>query len=614
MRGLLAGIVIAALSLLGLPPASLAEAAERSVAAPAHGADGLRTWSVDLPGSGTSPRVRTGELTVAALSWSKGEPEALELRVLEGGAWSDWFPLVVDESKAPDGRRATEPFVADGARGVQSRVTASAPLEDLRVELVHVVEQLGAVGSLGAPPSDELASSPDTPPSAVAASGSPSRASATGNELRPKIISRAQWGADENGTRPVASSTWLKAMYVHHTAGPNSYSRSRAKAVVRSIWAFHTKGRGWPDIGYQFLVDRFGRVYEGRRGAIEGLPVGAQAGGYNAFTLGVSVMGDHSSTRPAQKVVDAVVDVLAWQAHKFGLDPRGKVRLRTEASTGSRTRWAKGTLTPRLPVIRGHRDTNHTACPGARLYAKLPAIRRAVDAKVKRANKSFGRTPAQLAAPRVEKLAPESRGVSLERKLRLRWSEVPGASAYEVLRRGAEHGKGTGQIRSAWRVVKRTQSTTAKVSVKDGWTWTLAVRAIDRLGRPGAVQRIGTTTRPVPAKLVKRSGSWKSVRGAAYFEGRAWASREKGARLEVKAKQARSVWLVAERGPAAGRVTVRAGSKKIAVVSLRSPQREPLALVEVPLPKRFTGKIRITARDAERPVRISAVILERGHL
>src|SRR5690606_27294755 len=180
-----------------------------------------------------------------------------------------------------------------------------------------------------------------------------------------------------------------------------------------SIWAFHTKGRGWPDIGYQFLVDRFGTVYEGRRGAIDGLPVGAQAGGFNADTIGVAVMGDFTRTTPSKRVVAAVVDVLAWQAHRWGVDPRGKVRLRTATSTGSEPRWKEGRLTPALPVIRGHRDTNHTSCPGARLYARLPAIRRAVDAKVDRAVRRHGETPAQLRAPKVDPLRASAEGVSL---------------------------------------------------------------------------------------------------------------------------------------------------------------------------------------------------------
>ncbi len=608
-RAAAVGVALGALAFGGTTPAAYAGPTTATSAPATSGGstvasdatatpDGITAWSLDLdgaPGRTTSPRLSTSPFTLAALSWDETgpQPEHLELRVRDDAGWGEWFDLAVDHTPAPDGRLATEPFIADGASGAQARLVSDGGPRGLRIDFVHAAEL-----------SVEVASS-------LTAAGD----SATGDELRPEIVTRKEWGANETKTDPVSSSTWLKAMYVHHTAGPNTYSRERAPAVVRSIWAFHTSGRGWPDIGYQFLVDRFGTVYEGRRGSIAGLPVGAQAGGYNADTIGVAVMGDFTSVAPPQRVLTAVVDVLAWQAHRWGVDPRGKVRLRTATSTGSKPRWALGKLTSALPVIRGHRDTNHTACPGARLYAKLPAIRRAVDAKVTRAERRHGSTPPQLRAPQTDPLRPSAAGVSLTATVKLAWRETAGATTYEVLKRSAKHGDDAEQTKYAWMVVERTKRTETSVKVPRGQTWTVAVRGVDVLGRPGKIRLVGTTTRPVPAHRIERTGRWSTSHRAEYFGRTAHVSRAKGAALVVrKVRDATSVVLVAATGPSRGRVAIYAGKKRVATVSLASPSTEPRARVEVPLPKAFSGTVRIVSRDADRPVRISAIAFPRAPL
>lgn len=582
----------AALSLvLALSGAFVAPGTDARAAEPTSG---VSRWSVEIaarPGT-TTHEISTRTFTLAAVTWSRSSPRParIELRTREGRGWGEWYELAVDSSPAPDGRFATEPFVADGASQVQARITAPRAPAGLRLDLVHVADD-GTPGTAGL----DLA---------------PQGSSASGDELRPGIVTRRGWGADERRTKDVSSSTWLKAMYVHHTAGPNSYSRARAKAVVRGIWAFHTQGRGWPDIGYQFLVDRFGTIYEGRRGSIDGLPVGAQAGGYNASTIGVAVMGDHTSTEPSQRVVDAVVDVLAWQAHRYGVDPRGKVRLRTARSSGSVTRWAYGRLTPRLPVIRGHRDTNHTACPGARLYAKLPAIRRAVEAKVERAARRLGATPPQLRAPRpsdadVDRLA-------LSAKVKVSWRELPGAVRYEVVKRSARHGRSPAQTKYAWKVEKTTARTHAKVRVPRGEAWVIGVRGLDALGRPGKVRELGTTTRPVATRNLELDGRWRTEQDRASFGRAVHVSQGPGARLRVDgARRARAVWIVAPTGPGQGRVRVLVDGERVATVSLARAEPDPRGRIRVSLRKPRSGRVVIRA-VGKVPVRISAVALERG--
>ncbi|HEV8572563.1 MAG TPA: N-acetylmuramoyl-L-alanine amidase [Actinomycetota bacterium] len=195
---------------------------------------------------------------------------------------------------------------------------------------------------------------------------------------RPDIITRAEWGADESLRRcgPYYADR-LKAAYVHHTAGTNTYSRDQADNVVRGILAFHVLGRGWCDIAYNFLVDRFGRIFEGRYGGMSKPLIGGHAAGFNTGTTGVAAMGDFTSTEPSRDMVQAFKRLLAWRLDVAHLRPIGWTKL--TSSGGGTSRYGAGDIVT-LRVITGHRDTSYTACPGTRLYAKLDSIRRGAEA------------------------------------------------------------------------------------------------------------------------------------------------------------------------------------------------------------------------------------------
>ena len=83
---------------------------------------------------------------------------------------------------------------------------------------------------------------------------------------------------------------------VHHTAGRNDYTRAEAAAIVKGIQLFHVQGNGWNDIGYNFLVDRFGTIYEGRFGGVDRNVVGAHALGFNTGSVGIALLGTYGST------------------------------------------------------------------------------------------------------------------------------------------------------------------------------------------------------------------------------------------------------------------------------------------------------------------------------
>ncbi len=195
---------------------------------------------------------------------------------------------------------------------------------------------------------------------------------------RPDIVTRAEWGADERLRRcgPYYADR-LRAAYVHHTAGSNSYSRDQADNVVRGIYAFHVRGRGWCDIAYNFLVDRFGRVFEGRYGGMGKPIIGGHAAGFNTGTTGVAAMGDFTSTEPSKGMLQAFKQLLAWRLDVAHLRPTGWTTL--TSSGGGTSRYGSGEAVT-LRIITGHRDTSYTACPGTRLYAKLDGIRKGAAA------------------------------------------------------------------------------------------------------------------------------------------------------------------------------------------------------------------------------------------
>lgn len=190
---------------------------------------------------------------------------------------------------------------------------------------------------------------------------------------RPRIVTRKGWGADESLRESgfVYTNT-VKAAFVHHSASGNNYACKDAPAVIRSLYRYHVLSSGWRDLGYNFAVDKCGTVYEGRAGGVSKAVLGAHTMGFNTDSMGVAVLGTYTSTAPPAAAVDAVARLTAWKLGLFGRDPRGKTTLKS----GGGNLYTKGKNVS-MNVISGHRDGFATACPGAKLYAKLPPTRTA---------------------------------------------------------------------------------------------------------------------------------------------------------------------------------------------------------------------------------------------
>ncbi|MGI8588846.1 MAG: S-layer homology domain-containing protein [Chloroflexia bacterium] len=196
--------------------------------------------------------------------------------------------------------------------------------------------------------------------------------------VKPAIISRAQWGSPDGNASPNWPPEYKQATHViiHHTETSNADGDYAAR--VRSIWYFHAITRGWGDIGYNYLIDPHGNVYEGRYGGDD--VAAGHAYPFNYGSIGISLIGNYDQTAPSSAMRDSLIKLLAWATDRRGINPQG-----IGAFTGALN--CGGSVTLVRPNIAGHRDFrgqgcgqefNDKTCPGAYAYAMLPQIRAAL--------------------------------------------------------------------------------------------------------------------------------------------------------------------------------------------------------------------------------------------
>jgi uncharacterized protein with LGFP repeats len=188
---------------------------------------------------------------------------------------------------------------------------------------------------------------------------------------RPGITTRRGWGADEKlREKKFVYTKKVKAAFVHHSATGNNYTCKQAPSVIRSIYRYHVNSMGWRDIGYNFLVDKCGKIYEGRAGGVSKSVLGAHTLGFNSNSMGIAVLGTYGSKKPSSAAVKGIARLTAWKLGLNGMNPRGKTYLKS----GGGNLYRKG-KNVRLNVISGHRDGFATSCPGKKLYSKLGTAR-----------------------------------------------------------------------------------------------------------------------------------------------------------------------------------------------------------------------------------------------
>lgn len=324
-------------------------------------------------------------LKMVALTWDKPVEATPYLRVQDkNGRWGTWTPLeTVDTAGGPGpgerGRRkyvsGTEPIWVGGAKVAEILLTQGGKA------IPAAVTQSGLLTQLGIGSSDSIVSTLlNTALSAMQATViSPQSLLSLGSSMLtslsggPSVISRAQWGADESirCSQPVYIPR-VKGAVVHHTAGSNDYTPQQSAEIVRGIYAYRARTLNWCDIGYNALVDKYGQIFEGAFGGLDRNVEATHTGGFNQSTVGVSLMGNLDQVGPSAQMVSAAGRFLRWRLGKAGLSPVGTSRL--DARYFSESKFSAGSVAD-VPTISGHRDLNHTDCPGRNGYAALNTIR-----------------------------------------------------------------------------------------------------------------------------------------------------------------------------------------------------------------------------------------------
>ncbi|MBC7275496.1 FG-GAP-like repeat-containing protein [Nocardioides sp.] len=295
-----------------------------------------------------------------------------KVRTKTDGEWSKWRPMEVhpDEhgpdagsAEAKGSREGTREFLVGHVDKVQTRIVVPAKAEvpeDLELAVIEpgkpadTVEELPQIdtgeGTAKAPSTHKKKTDADL--ELAASTYTPS----------PRIYSRAQWGADESLREQVAPTyRTIRGGFVHHTAGTNDYTAADVPGIIRGIYAYHVQTNRWRDVGYNFFIDKFGRIWEGRNGGVARPVEGAHTSGYNTDSFAASALGNFETVQPTPELIQAYGALYAWKLSLHGVSA-GATNVKINNTTFSH-------------AIKGHRDAGNTLCPGANLYAKIPAIR-----------------------------------------------------------------------------------------------------------------------------------------------------------------------------------------------------------------------------------------------
>ena len=296
------------------------------------------------------PAKRTDDFGLVGVTWERGfdtDGMTVQVRLRTDDAWADWEELDVESDEGEGGRDGTEPLWVGSADGVAVRVTS--PTGDRPSGLSVATIDPGTTPASSASASNALYTGAADGAVTQVADGAPTYTA------KPAIISRSSWGAKKNtycDAPQVGNET--RGIVVHHTAGSNSYSKSQSAGIVRAVQAYHMNGRDWCDIGYNFLIDKYGQIFEGRNGGVDKAVRGAHAGDkwVNTYAMGVSMMGTYTSSEPTAETKTAMVKLIGW-----------RIGTTFHPATGEYT-----VGTRKLNRIAAHRNVVSTACPGQKAY------------------------------------------------------------------------------------------------------------------------------------------------------------------------------------------------------------------------------------------------------
>ncbi len=351
-QALRAGALAAALGAVRLPSPALAA--------------GPALFELDIAGAGdhaghgwrTTPVLRAPRrFDLIGLRWDHASGLEAQVRVRRRGApeWSSWLSLHANGDHGPDEGAAppgTEPAFTGTADEFQLRLRGSA--RGLRARFVRAL------------------------PTASLARRAARRLGARASQATPAtpfpLITRDQWGAAAVPPRTGPEYGAVELAFVHHTVTANDYAPTDSAAIVLGIARYHRDSNGWNDIGYNFLVDRYGQIFEGRAGGIDQPVVGAQAQGYNSVSTGVACLGTFESVAMTDAGMNSLARLIGWKLSLHGVPVQGPITV--ISAGGESNRYPAGTPVT-LQRMSGHRDGDATSCPGTTLYGQLDALRAA---------------------------------------------------------------------------------------------------------------------------------------------------------------------------------------------------------------------------------------------
>lgn len=302
---------------------------------------------------------------MVGISW-RGHAHGVQARTKSAGrSWSRWVTLEANgdgpDPGSVEGRRAgtrsaiATPLIAPGAQRVEVRAVEGEPApRDVRIEAINVTGTSTAAA--------RAQRGIKTRAAKLLSAALPTADAIT---PQPLVRPRTSWGAVQPvGSAGLADRT--SGVVVHHTVSTNGYSCASVPALLRGIQRYHIKSNGWFDIGYNFIVDRCGGVWEARGGGITQAVIGAHTAGFNTGTVGIALLGTHTSAKPTVAARKALQRLIAWRMDVAHVLPAGTMKV--TARSGDKFPVGK-IVTAR--AVSGHRDLFPTSCPGAGEYRLL---------------------------------------------------------------------------------------------------------------------------------------------------------------------------------------------------------------------------------------------------
>lgn len=340
-------------------------------------------------------------VALVAAQWPANGPQPVAVlgRTYKGGKWGKWENVGDEIEESRDGlESATDAWVVTNAAKAEIALVMGETHTRLRPQLVVIDPGSRAADRKYALPTSGSTKAKETPSTRVYSQAdgkdeeentSDPNKDDSGNPVQPQppanlwsqvpevpgpveVHSREEWGADPSLMKWTPRPGKVQAAIVHHTAGQNDYPPEAVPGILRAIYRYHAKTRGWGDIGYNVLVDNFGRAWQGRAGNFWSYnSIGAHTLSLNQSAFGISVLGNYQDFRPSDAAIATVAKVIAYKL-PTGLDP---LKLSTPVAKRD------GTII-HIPVISGHRDVNSTSCPGQAFYDYLPVLRQKVAAYI----------------------------------------------------------------------------------------------------------------------------------------------------------------------------------------------------------------------------------------